>query len=63
MKLNDAYAKPLKEVVEQMDLASMKVFTDDDGNIEAIELKYEPTIEDIDLKYNHQERYLKGGLV
>lgn len=62
MKLNDVYTKPLKEVVEQMDLASMKVYTDDDGNIEAIELKYEPTIEAIDLKYN-PEHFMKGGRV
>lgn len=51
MKLNDVYTKPLKEVVEQMDLASMKVYTDDDGNIEDIDLKYNP------------EHFMKGGRV
>lgn len=42
MKLNDVYTKPLKDVVEELDLTDMKVHTDDDGEVRSIELKYEP---------------------
>lgn len=40
MKLNEVYNKPIKEVVETMELLDMKVHTDDTGNVRAIELKY-----------------------
>lgn len=40
MKLNDIYSKPLREVIETLNLSEMKVHTDDDGNIKAVELKY-----------------------
>lgn len=33
MKLNDVYTKPLKDVVEELNLTDMKVHTDDDGRI------------------------------
>lgn len=42
MKLNDVYTKPLKDIVEQMNLTDMKVHTDDAGDVKSIELKYEP---------------------
>ncbi len=42
MKLNDVYTKPLKDVVEELNLTDMKVHTDDDGEERSIELKYEP---------------------
>lgn len=42
MKLNDVYTKPLKDVVEGLNLTDMKVHTDDDGEVRSIELKYEP---------------------
>lgn len=42
MKLNDVYTKPLKDVVEELNLTDMKVHTDDDGEVRSIELKYEP---------------------
>ena len=42
MKLNEVYTKPLKEVIDQLNLTDMKVHADDDGNVKAIELKYEP---------------------
>lgn len=42
MKLNEVYSKPLKEVIEKMDLSDMKVHTDDNGNVKSIELKYTP---------------------
>lgn len=32
MKLNDVYTKPLKDVVEELNLTDMKVHTDDDGD-------------------------------
>lgn len=41
MKLNELYNKPLKEVLETLDLADMKVHTDDNKDIRAIELRYE----------------------
>ena len=34
MKLNDIYSKPLREVIETLNLSEMKVHTDDDGNTE-----------------------------
>ena len=41
MKLNAVYTKPLKDVVEELNLTDMKVHTDDDGEVRSIELKYE----------------------
>lgn len=41
MKLIEVYTKPLKEVIEQLNLTDMKVHTDDDGEVRSIELKYE----------------------
>lgn len=40
MKLSELYEKPLKEVLEDMELSDTKVHTDDTGKIECIELKY-----------------------
>lgn len=51
MKLNDVYTKPLKDIVEQMNLTDMKVHTDDTGDVKAIELKYEPDGKKDGLKY------------
>lgn len=42
MKLNNVYTKPLKDVIEELNLTDMKVHTDDDGEVRSIELKYEP---------------------
>lgn len=36
MKLNDVYTKPLKDVVEELNLTDMKVHTDDDGEVRSI---------------------------
>lgn len=33
MKLNDVYTKPLKDVVEELNLTDMKVHTDDDDTL------------------------------
>lgn len=39
MKLNEVYSKPLKDVIEALELSDMKVHTDEGGNVKAIELK------------------------
>ena len=40
MKLSDLYEKPLKEILEGMELSDTKVHADDTGEIKCIELKY-----------------------
>lgn len=40
MKLNEVYSKSLKDAIEELELSDMKVHTDQDGNVKAIELKY-----------------------
>lgn len=40
MKLNEVYSKPLKEVIDKLELSKVEIHTDDDGNVKAIELKY-----------------------
>lgn len=40
MKLMELYSKPLKEILEGLELSNMQVYTDDSGNAKAIELKY-----------------------
>ncbi len=40
MKLSEVYSKPLKEVIETMELSDMKIHTDEDGTVKVIELKY-----------------------
>lgn len=40
MKLNEVYSKPLKEVVEELELSKAEIHTDDNGNVKAIGLKY-----------------------
>ena len=52
MKLNEVYSKPLKEVIEMLELSDMKVHTDDDGNVKAIELKYTEKKAEPELKTN-----------
>ena len=37
MKLNDVYTKPLKDVVEDLNLTDMKAHTDDDGAARSID--------------------------
>ena len=36
----EVYSKPLKDVIEALELSDMKVHTDEGGNVKAIELKY-----------------------
>lgn len=52
MKLNDVYTKPLKDVVEELNLTDMKVHTDDD-DLDGPR----PTVEE----YNIQEREDKNN--
>lgn len=40
MKLGELYSKPLQEVLQELNLVDMKVHTDDDGEVKAVELKY-----------------------
>lgn len=40
MKLCDVYGKPLREVIEELELSDMKIHTDDNGNVKTVELKY-----------------------
>lgn len=40
MKLKEVYSKPLNEIIEILELSSMDIHTNDDGDIKAIELKY-----------------------
>lgn len=40
MKLNEVYSRPLKEVVDELELSNMEIHSDEGGNVKAIELKY-----------------------
>lgn len=40
MQLNEFYNKPLNEIVKEMELADVKIHTDDENNIRTIEVKY-----------------------
>ena len=40
MTLKDIYSKPLSQILEQLDMVDLKVHSDTNGNINAIEIKY-----------------------
>lgn len=40
MKLSEVYSRPLKEIIEELELSNMEVHSDEGGNVKAIELKY-----------------------
>ena len=40
MKLCEVYGSPIKEVVEAMNLVDVKIHSNDEGDVAAIELKY-----------------------
>lgn len=42
MKLTETYNKSMKEIIDECDIVNQKIHTDDNGNIEAIEIKYRP---------------------
>lgn len=46
MKLSDVYTKPLKEVIEELELTKTEIYSDEDGNVKAIELKYSKKIQE-----------------
>lgn len=49
MKLSEIYTKPLKEVLDQdCEVVDQKIHTDENGVIQAIEVKYKP-LDDADL--------------
>ena len=58
MKLNDVYSRPLKEVLEKdCEVVDQKIHTDENGEIQAIEVKYKPK-EKFDVK---EDMRLTGG--
>lgn len=48
MKLNELYAKPIKEVVDGMEMVDLKVHTDDAGNVHSVEVKFSNDSKEID---------------
>lgn len=56
MKLSEFTKKPLLEALADMNLVTSRVFTDDDGNVEGVELHYKPYKETAALKENNVRR-------
>lgn len=57
MKLNEFYEKPIKEVVDGMEMVDLKVHTDDAGNVHSVEVKFSNDSKEIDApKRNSYER-------
>lgn len=48
MKLNELYTKPIKEVVDGMEMVDLKVHTDDAGNVHSVEVKFSNDSKEID---------------
>ena len=46
MNLTETYSMSMKEVLEQCDIVEQKMHTDEQGNIQAIEVKYVPQDKD-----------------
>lgn len=42
MKLNDLYKMSLEEALKRMDIVNMEIYTDDEGEIKALDVKYVP---------------------
>lgn len=42
MNLTETYSMTMKEVLEECDIVEQKMHTDEQGNIQAIEVKYVP---------------------
>lgn len=63
MKLNDVYAKPLNEIIKELELTSMHVDTDEEnGELKALRLTYKPKFQADDLKKSTRSPFeLKGG--
>ena len=48
MKLTEFYSKPIKDVMETMEMVDLKVHTDNAGNVHSIEGKFSNDSEEID---------------
>ena len=48
MKLTEFYSKPIKDVMETMEMVDLKVHTDNAGNVHSIEVKFSNDSEEID---------------
>lgn len=48
MKLTEFYSKPIKDVMETMEMVDLKVHTDNAGNVHSIEVKFFNKSEEID---------------
>lgn len=42
MTLKELQSLPIKEAINDMDISSLKIFNDEDGNVIGIEIKYIP---------------------
>ena len=42
MNLTQTYSMPMEEVLKQCNIVEQKIHTDEQGNIQAIEVKYVP---------------------
>ncbi len=40
MKLSELYEKPLKQVIGEMNLADVKIYSDEERNVQEVLLKY-----------------------
>ena len=50
MKLTDLMNNPLRDLVEQCEVTSVKPISDDSGNVKKIIIEYEPHDTDYDIK-------------
>lgn len=60
MKLTEFYSKPIKDVMETMEMVDLKVHTDNVGNVRSIEVKFFNKSEEIDAqkrKYDECETF------
>lgn len=60
MKLTEFYSKPIKDVMETMEMVDLKVHTDNVGNVRSIEVKFFNKSEEIDTqkrKYDECETF------
>lgn len=56
MKLNEFYARPIKDIMETMEMVDLKIHTDNAGNVHSIEVKFSNDSEGTDAeKRKHDE--------
>ena len=51
MSLRELYQMPIKDVLEKMEIADLKIHTDDVGMVRSIEIKYSNKVADEPLKW------------